>query len=79
MESDIRRLRHRLKCLGMAELDVWLSPLDEALLSNDMAVVAAVEQLLQCESPELLGMMQHQEDIPVLLRQWLYTPTSSLN
>ncbi|MDQ6974520.1 MAG: succinate dehydrogenase assembly factor 2 [Mariprofundaceae bacterium] len=72
IESDIRRLRHRLKCLGMAELDVWLSPLDEALLSKDTAMIAAVEQLLQYESPELLGMMKHQDKVPALLRQWLY-------
>ncbi|MDQ6995046.1 MAG: succinate dehydrogenase assembly factor 2, partial [Mariprofundaceae bacterium] len=68
---DRRRLRHRLKCLGMAELDVWLSPLNEALLSNDEAIIAEIDRLLQRESPELFWLMHHPDEIPKLLRPWL--------
>jgi len=71
MELTIRRLRHRLKCLGMTELDVWLAPLDEALLLRDPVIIEAVDQLLQRESPELLQIMVHQEGLPSILKPWL--------
>ncbi|MBL1351939.1 MAG: succinate dehydrogenase assembly factor 2 [Zetaproteobacteria bacterium] len=71
MELTIRRLHHRLKCLGMTELDVWLAPLDEALLLRDPVIIEAVDQLLQLESPQLLQMMGCEDDMPSLLKQWL--------
>jgi len=71
LELDIRRLRHRLKGLGMAELDVWLSGLNEALQTKDEAVIEAIDQLLQRESPELMHMMDHRHEIPLILRAWL--------
>jgi len=71
LELNIRRLRHRLKCLGMAELDVWVAGLDDALQTRDVEVVEAIDQLLQRESPELLYMMDHQDEIPDILRVWL--------
>jgi len=71
LELNIRRLRHRLKGLGMAELDVWLSGLNEALETRDEKVISAIDQLLQRESPELFHMMDHKNEIPVILRGWL--------
>jgi len=71
LEMDVRRLRHRLKCVGMAELDVWLSSLNDALDSKDLDVIAAIDALLQRESPELLYLMEHQDDVPELLKRWL--------
>ncbi|MDQ6952874.1 MAG: hypothetical protein Q9M15_05035, partial [Mariprofundaceae bacterium] len=72
IEWMIRRLRHRLKGLGMTELDVWLAPLDEALLLRDPEIIKAIEELLQLESPQLLQMMGSKDDMPSLLKQWLY-------
>jgi len=72
LETDVRRLRHRLKRLGMLELDVWLSGLDVALCEQrDKDVIFAINQLLMRESPELLAMMEGRLATPAILRPWL--------
>jgi len=71
LELNIRRLQHRLKCLGMAELDAWVAGLESALQTRDSDIVAAVDDLLQQESPELLLMMAQKKSVPDVLKPWL--------
>ncbi len=68
---DVRRLRYRLKRQGMLELDAWLSGLDEALLSNDVNAISAMNDLLLCEAPVLLEMMHGDVPMPNVLRAYL--------
>jgi len=68
---DVRRLRYRLKRQGMLELDAWLSGLDEALLSNDVNAISAMNDLLLCEVPVLLEMMHGDVPMPNVLRAYL--------
>ncbi|MDX8396733.1 MAG: succinate dehydrogenase assembly factor 2 [Mariprofundaceae bacterium] len=71
LSLDVRRLRYRLQRQGMLELDAWLSGLDAALLSNDLALIHDVNELLLCESPVLLAMMQGEIPIPDRLKVYL--------
>jgi len=71
LESEVRRLRYRLKRQGMLELDAWLSCLDAVVLSEDKDVVMAVSQLLACEPPELQAMMHGDKSLPEILESWL--------
>ncbi|MDQ6967392.1 MAG: succinate dehydrogenase assembly factor 2, partial [Mariprofundaceae bacterium] len=64
-------LRYRLKRQGMLELDAWLSALDKALLSNEKAVIVAVNDLLSCEVPVLLAMMHGDLPVPDVLKGYL--------
>ncbi|MDQ6956090.1 MAG: succinate dehydrogenase assembly factor 2 [Mariprofundaceae bacterium] len=69
--TDVRRLRYRLKRQGMLELDAWLSGLDGALLSKDMDVIVAMNDLLLCEVPVLLEIMHGDMPMPDILRAYL--------
>jgi len=69
--NDLRRLRYRLKRQGMQELDAWLSSLDDALSAGDESVVFAINRLLLCEVPELLGMMHGDLPVPKKLKVYL--------
>jgi len=69
-ELAIRRLRYRLNRQGMLELDAWLGGLQQADLGC-MDVVAAIEQLLNCEPPELQAMMHGELPVPEVLKAWL--------
>jgi len=68
---DVRRLRYRLKRQGMLELDAWLASLDEALLSDNVEVIASISTLLSCEPPELQAMMHGDKPLPKILQPWL--------
>jgi len=65
-EWRVRRLRYRLNRQGMLELDAWLAPLLQADFT-DTVLVAAVEQLLACEPPELQAMLQGRDPLPAPL------------
>jgi len=67
----LRRLHFRLKRQGMAELDTWLSGLEEPLADADRPLLMAVESLLACEAPELIAMMRGERPVPEPLRPWL--------
>jgi len=67
----LRRLCYRLKRQGMAELDAWLSGLEEPLRQGDNELATAVETLLELEPPELVAMMRGERPLPELLRPWL--------
>ena len=67
----LRRLCYRLKRQGMAELDAWLSGLEEPLRQGDGELAEAVEALLSHEPPELVAMMRGEKPLPELLRPWL--------
>lgn len=71
LEMDVRRLRYRLKRQGMLELDAWLSGLDDALLSGDVDVITAMNDLLSCEAPVLLKVMHGDVPIPDVLKTYL--------
>jgi len=66
-DVKIRMLRYRLNRQGMLELDAWLAPLIQAEL-DDAELVAALEQLLEREPPELEAMMRGESEIPAPLR-----------
>ena len=68
---DVRRLRYRLKRQGMLELDAWLASLDDALLSDNVEVIASVSILLSCEAPVLLAMMHGDSEVPENLKNYL--------
>lgn len=68
---ELRRLRYRLRRLGMLELETWLSRLEPALASEDEAVMQATRQLLEMQTPKLLAMMHAQLPLPDILRPWL--------
>lgn len=70
-ELLIRRLQYRLKRQGMLELDVWLSPLHQALARQDVKLTQSIEEILLCEVPELLAMQTGQQSIPEELKPWL--------
>lgn len=72
-ELLVRRLRYRLKCQGMLELDEWLAPLKSALELelNNPKVMTAIERLVSCEAPELLAMQSGTQPIPEELKPWL--------
>jgi len=70
-EQQLRCLQYRLKRQGMLELDVWLSPLQDALTSNNEGLLACVERLLNMEVPELIAMQKGQIPIPKELNTWL--------
>ncbi|MDX8382303.1 MAG: succinate dehydrogenase assembly factor 2 [Ghiorsea sp.] len=70
-EQQLRCLQYRLKRQGMLELDVWLSPLQDALTSNNEDLLACVESLLNMEVPELIAMQKGQTPIPKELNTWL--------
>ena len=69
-EVKIRMLRYRLNRQGMLELDAWLAPLAKAEL-DDPGLLAALEQLLEREPPELEAMMRGKSEIPAPLRPFL--------
>jgi len=71
IEINIRKLRYRLKRQGLLELDVWLSQLEPVLDNGDAEPGRALAQLMDCESEELLAMMQGDQSIPEELRPWL--------
>jgi len=68
---DIRRLRYRLKRLGMLELETWLARLEPALATGDVPTIQAALQLIKMETPQLLAMMRHEKPLPDVLRPWL--------
>ena len=69
-ELAIRRLRYRLNRQGMLELDAWLNPLLQADFKVE-GVVGAMNELLQCEPPELQAMMHGEKAVPECLKRWL--------
>jgi succinate dehydrogenase flavin-adding protein (antitoxin of CptAB toxin-antitoxin module) len=68
---ELRRLRYRLKRLGMLELEEWLARLGPALSSGDGLVFRAVQQLMDMETPQLVAMMHAEMPLPEVLRPWL--------
>jgi len=75
-ESDtlvLRRLRYRAARLGSLELETWLEPVMDALITRP-ALQAEIERLLSLESPALEAIMHHSENIPPALRPWLEAP-----
>lgn len=70
-ETDMRRLRFRLKRQGMAELDTWLAPLEIPLKKGDRCVAAALAGMLDQQPPELVAMMRGELLIPGVLQPWL--------
>ncbi len=69
--AQFRQLQYRLKRQGMAELDVWLSPLQDALATHDKQLLDSVKTLLTQEVPELLAMQSGQQEVPKELQPWL--------
>jgi len=69
--GDVRRMRHRLKCLGVLELEVWCAGLEDALQTHDAAILQAVDAFLSLEVPDMLAMMEGVLPRPVLLTPWL--------
>ena len=67
----LRRLQYRLRRQGMLELDVWLSPLQDALASSDEHLLASIERLLMSEVPDLVAMQSGKKIIPQELKPWL--------
>ncbi len=67
----LRRLQYRLRRQGMLELDVWLSPLQDALAFSDEHLLASVERLLMSEVPDLVAMQSGKKNIPQELKPWL--------
>ncbi len=70
-ELSLRRLRYRLQRQGMAELDVWLSPLQVALHEGDVSVCQAIEDLLALPVPELEALLHTKKRLPKVLESWL--------
>jgi succinate dehydrogenase flavin-adding protein (antitoxin of CptAB toxin-antitoxin module) len=70
-DSDIRRLRYRMRRQGMLELDEWLASLEQALESGDREVILKVETIIAADTPELLAMMHGEIALPKELRPWL--------
>ena len=68
---DLRRLRYRLKRLGMLELEAWLARLEPALGKGDEPVIQAALLLMDMETPQLLAMMHGESPLPEALRSWL--------
>jgi len=66
----LRRLRYRAARLGSLELETWLQPVMDALITRP-ALQADIEQLLNLECPALEFIMHHAENIPPTLRPWL--------
>ncbi len=69
VRDDVRRLRYRLRRLGMLELEHWLAPL--LRISDEDALWVEIARLLEMEIPELEAMMRGRREIPVVLRPWL--------
>lgn len=70
-DMELRRLRYRLRRLGMLELETWLSRLEPALERGDEAVVCAAQQLMEMQTHELLAVMHAESPLPDILRSWL--------
>jgi len=68
---DLRRLRYRLKRLGMLELEAWLARLEPALADGKQPVIQAALLLMDMETPQLLAMMHGEVPLPEALRSWL--------
>jgi len=68
---ELRRLRYRLKRLGMLELEEWLARLEPALSRGDGPVIQAAQQLMDMETPQLVAMMHAETPLPEVLRPWL--------
>jgi len=68
---DLRRLRYRLKRLGMLELEAWLARLEPALTDGKQPVIQAALLLMDMETPQLLAMMHGESPLPEALRLWL--------
>jgi len=68
---DLRRLRYRLKRLGMLELEAWLARLEPALADGEQPVIQAALLLMDMETPQLLAMMHGESPLPEALRSWL--------
>jgi len=68
---DLRRLRYRLKRLGMLELEDWLGRLEPAISRGDQAVIEAAQLIMQMQTPQLLAMMHDELPLPDVLRPWL--------
>ena len=67
----LRKLQYRLKRQGMLELDAWLSPLQQAMLTQDKSILTSITLLLEQEVPELLAMQSGKKNIPQELKPWL--------
>jgi len=68
---DLRRLRYRLKRLGMLELEAWLARLEPALADGEQPVIQAAVLLMDMETPQLLAMMHGETPLPEALCSWL--------
>lgn len=70
-EERIRQLEFRLQRLGMLELEVWLAPLLSGIRTGNAEFIAAVEELLDNETPTLTAMQQGEIPLPTALEKWL--------
>ncbi|MDQ6987960.1 MAG: succinate dehydrogenase assembly factor 2 [Mariprofundaceae bacterium] len=69
--ADLRKIRYRIRRLGMLELEVWLARLQPALADGDAVIFKATLQLLELETPVLVCMMNGEQPVPAPLRAWL--------
>jgi len=68
---ELRRLRYRLKRLGMLELEAWLARIEPALNGGETEVIAAAGTLMEMETVTLLAMMHAELPLPEALLPWL--------
>lgn len=68
-EERLRRLRYRMRRMGMLEIDAWLAALDAPLSKGEL--IPRIEALLAMDTPELLAMMHGEQPIPEELKPWL--------
>ncbi len=69
--SDLRKIRYRIRRLGMLELEAWLERLQPALAGGDEIIISETLQLLDMETPQLVAMMNGDQPPPAALRAWL--------
>jgi len=69
--SDLRKIRYRIRRLGMLELEAWLERLQPALVGGDEVIIRETLQLLDMETPQLVAMMNGDKAVPAALRAWL--------
>lgn len=75
---ELRRLRYRLKRLGMLELEAWLARIEPALGGGEAKVIEAVAALMEMETVTLLAMMHAELPVPEALLPWLGDESRSL-
>jgi len=73
--ADLRKIRYRIRRLGMLELEAWLARLQPALAGGDAAFLKTTLQLLELETPILVRMMNGEQPVPAPLRVWLAVST----